>query len=90
MAGAFTRCARRAHARHGRPAWKKLASLAVVIVGLTLAWRYTPLADFITAERIRNWANSVGDVKWSPLVVIAATAPRYFSCSRARSSHYSR
>lgn len=78
MTGAFTHCAHRAHTRYGRPAWKKLLSLAVVIVALSLAWRYTPLSELVTAERIRNWAGTVGDVKWSPLVVVAAYSPAVF------------
>ena len=78
MAGAFSRCARRAHTRHARPAWKKIVSLAIVIAALFLAWRFTPLADAITSERIRDWARTVDDVSWSPLIVIAAYTPAVF------------
>jgi uncharacterized membrane protein YdjX (TVP38/TMEM64 family) len=74
----FERCARRAHARHARPAWKKIGSFAIVLVLLALAWRYTPLAELITAERIRSWAEAAGGRAWSPLVVIAAYSPAVF------------
>jgi uncharacterized membrane protein YdjX (TVP38/TMEM64 family) len=78
VTSAFTSCARRAHRQYGRPAWKKLVSLAVLILGLSLAWRYTPLAELITGERIRAWAEAVGNVKWSPLLVVAAYTPAVF------------
>src|SRR5688572_33217112 len=45
--------------RPRRPAWGTIAVLALVTVALALAWRYTPLADVLTAERISNWSRSV-------------------------------
>jgi phospholipase D1/2 len=78
VASAFTRCARRAHKRHSRPAWKKLVALVIVSVSLFMAWRFTPLAELITAERIRGWAQAASDVRWSPFVVIAAYSPAVF------------
>jgi uncharacterized membrane protein YdjX (TVP38/TMEM64 family) len=48
------------------------------VVALFLAWRYTPLAELITAQRIRTWAQAVGDVPWSPLLVVAAYSPAVF------------
>ncbi len=78
LASGFHYCARRAHARHGRPAWKKLLSIAAVIVLLFLAWRFTPLTEYITTDRIRAWARAVGGTTWSPIVVIAAYTPAVF------------
>jgi phospholipase D1/2 len=49
--------------------------LAIVIVALFLAWRYTPLAEVVTAERVMAWARAVDDIWWSPLVVVAAYIP---------------
>jgi phospholipase D1/2 len=74
----LTGSARHAHSRHARPAWKKIVSLAIVLVGMFLAWRYTPLADLITVDRIKAWARAVGDASWSPLVVMAAYSPAVF------------
>lgn len=70
--------ARRCSTRHSRPAWAKLAPLAIVIVALFLAWRYTPLAEVVTAERVMAWARAVDDIWWSPLVVVAAYIPAAF------------
>ena len=64
--------------KHG-PAWGKIALIAAVVFGLTLVWRYTPLADVITAQRVIDWARSVGDVWWAPIVVIAAYSPAAFT-----------
>jgi uncharacterized membrane protein YdjX (TVP38/TMEM64 family) len=60
------------------PAWGKLALIALVILGLTLTWRYTPLAEIVIAERVIDWARSVGNVWWAPLAVIAAYTPAAF------------
>ena len=37
--------------RAGRP-WKMLAATAAVFVALTLAWRYTPLKELVTADAV--------------------------------------
>jgi phospholipase D1/2 len=65
-------------AHKSAPAWGKLAVLAFVFLVLTLAWRYTPLAGVVTAERVIDWARSVGHIWWAPLLVIAAYSPAAF------------
>jgi phospholipase D1/2 len=45
---------------------------------LAAAWRFTPLSEFITAERVVGWARAVREVKWAPLVVIALYTPAAF------------
>jgi uncharacterized membrane protein YdjX (TVP38/TMEM64 family) len=60
------------------PAWGKIAALVVLVAALTALWRHTPLAAFVTAERIVAWAQRVGDVPWAPLVVMAAYTPACF------------
>ena len=57
------------------PAWGKLALLALVIAALAAAWRYTPLHDFVTPERIFDWAETFGGQWWAPLAVVAAYTP---------------
>ncbi len=64
-------------ARRG-PAWGKIALIAIVLTALTLAWRYTPLSEYVNAERIMAWAQRVGDVPWAPLVVMFAYTPACF------------
>ena len=61
-----------------KPAWGKLAALAVAIAALALAWRYTPLSELITAQRINDWARAVRGVPWAPAVVILAYVPAAF------------
>lgn len=38
-------------------------------------WRYTPLAEYITAERLAGWARAVRGTWWAPPVLIAAYTP---------------
>lgn len=57
------------------PAWGKIAAIALVIACLAAAWRYTPLSEYVTAERIIGWAESVGNVSWAPIVVMLAYTP---------------
>ena len=54
------------------PAWGKIAAIAVAIALLAAAWRWTPLADFFTAERILDWARLARGAWWAPLAVVAA------------------
>jgi phospholipase D1/2 len=63
-----------AGARTG-PAWGKIALIALVVTALAAIWRYTPLADFLTAERIIGWADSVGAVRWAPIAVMFLYLP---------------
>jgi phospholipase D1/2 len=63
---------------HSGPAWGKIAMIALAIFGLTMIWRYTPVAEIVTAERVMDWARSVGDLWWAPLAVIAAYTPAAF------------
>jgi hypothetical protein len=39
-----------------RPAWMKLIAALAIAGALAAAWRYTPLADYLTAERVGAWA----------------------------------
>lgn len=45
---------------------------------LAAAWRYTPLSELITAERIIGWARAVRETKWAPVVVILIYTPAAF------------
>ena len=54
------------------PAWGSFALAAIVLVGLALAWRFTPLADVVTATNVTAWAREVGDRWWAPLAIVAA------------------
>ena len=54
------------------PAWGKIAAIAVAIALLAAAWRWTSLAEIVTAERILDWARLARGTWWAPLAVIAA------------------
>jgi uncharacterized membrane protein YdjX (TVP38/TMEM64 family) len=60
------------------PAWGKLLAIVVVIAALAAAWRYTPLSDYITAERITGWARAIRGWTWAPLVVMFLYTPAAF------------
>lgn len=63
---------------HSGPAWGKLVAIALFVAALTAAWRYTPLSEIVTAERVVDWAESVGQVPWAAFVVMAAYTPACF------------
>jgi phospholipase D1/2 len=64
--------------RGRRPAWGKIALIALVTLALAAAWRYTPLAEVLTAERISSWSRSVQGRKWAPAVLMLAYTPAAF------------
>jgi phospholipase D1/2 len=61
-----------------QPAWGKIVLIALACVALAAAWRYTPLSEFITAQRVMAWARAVREVKWAPIAVIALYTPAAF------------
>jgi phospholipase D1/2 len=61
--------------QRGGPAWGKLLAIIAVLVGLTALWRYTALAEVLSADRIAAWADEFGAAPWAPFVVMAAYTP---------------
>lgn len=61
-----------------RPAWGKIVGAALVLAALAAAWRFTPLSDFLTADRINSWAHTVRALPWAPLALVAAYVPAVF------------
>ena len=61
-----------------RPAWGKLLMIVLVVGALAAAWRFTPLSEFVTAERITGWARAVRGASWAPVVVILFYTPAAF------------
>jgi len=61
-----------------RPAWGKLAALALVIAALTAAWRYTPLYEYITGPRLVEWARAVREHPASAILLVLAYVPTAF------------
>ena len=60
------------------PAWGKIALILVGAAALAAAWRWTPLAEYVTAERILGWTRAVRDTWWAPIGLIAAYTPAAF------------
>jgi phospholipase D1/2 len=67
----------KARPRRG-PAWGKIAAIALVLAALAAAWRYTPIADYLTLGRINGWARAIRDTPWAPIAVILAYTPASF------------
>jgi hypothetical protein len=64
--------------KRGRPAWGKLGLALLVVAALAAAWRFTPLSDYVTADRIAQWARAIRATPWAPVVVIVAYTPAAF------------
>ena len=61
-----------------QPAWGKILLIALATAALAAAWRFTPLSELVTAERIVGWARAVRGMPWAPLVVIVLYTPAAF------------
>jgi phosphatidylserine/phosphatidylglycerophosphate/cardiolipin synthase-like enzyme/uncharacterized membrane protein YdjX (TVP38/TMEM64 family) len=61
-----------------RPAWGRLAAIAIVVIALTALWRFTPLAAVVTPENAIAWAKEFGSRPWAPFVLMAAYTPACF------------
>jgi uncharacterized membrane protein YdjX (TVP38/TMEM64 family) len=64
--------------RSEKPAWGKLAIIALVVGALMALWRFTPLAELITAENVIAWAKEFGAKPWAPWAVMLAYTPACF------------
>ncbi len=53
----------------------RIAALAMVLVALTAVWQYTPLAQWVNAERVTQWAREFADRPWAPLLILLAYTP---------------
>jgi len=58
-----------------RPAWGRLAAAALALAALAAAWRFTPLSEFLTVERINGWAQAMRETPWAPVALIVAYTP---------------
>ena len=58
-----------------RPAWGKLTAGALLLVALALAWKFTPLADYVTRENAVAWARAARENRWAPVAVVLAYTP---------------
>jgi phosphatidylserine/phosphatidylglycerophosphate/cardiolipin synthase-like enzyme/uncharacterized membrane protein YdjX (TVP38/TMEM64 family) len=63
---------------NGHPAWGRLALLALLIAALAALWRFTPLAEIASAERVIDWSKAFGATWWAPVVVVLSYTPACF------------
>jgi phosphatidylserine/phosphatidylglycerophosphate/cardiolipin synthase-like enzyme/uncharacterized membrane protein YdjX (TVP38/TMEM64 family) len=61
--------------RRTAPIWRTSLIVAAVLVGLTLAWRFTPLAELVTGDKVIEWAEAFAGYWWAPLVILAVYTP---------------
>ena len=61
-------------AEAGKVPFAKMAILLVVLLGMAAAWRWTPLAQWISLQRLASWADLLEDSHLLSLGVIAAYA----------------
>jgi uncharacterized membrane protein YdjX (TVP38/TMEM64 family) len=64
--------------RPSRPAWGKLAIIAVIVLALFVAWRYTPLEDYVVVAFVRALAGAVNHPIVAPLIVALMYVPAGF------------
>jgi phosphatidylserine/phosphatidylglycerophosphate/cardiolipin synthase-like enzyme/uncharacterized membrane protein YdjX (TVP38/TMEM64 family) len=55
--------------------WKRLTAAAVALLALALAWRFTPLAQAVTPDKVIDWAEQFARHWWAPLAVMLAYTP---------------
>jgi len=59
--------------RGGRgPAWGKIALIALGLAAAAAAWRWTPLAEYATADNILDFTRAVRERWWAPLAMVGA------------------
>jgi uncharacterized membrane protein YdjX (TVP38/TMEM64 family)/phosphatidylserine/phosphatidylglycerophosphate/cardiolipin synthase-like enzyme len=58
-----------------KPAWTKLALIALLVLALTALWRWTPLAHAVSAEAVIGVAKDFGSRWWAPLLLMASYTP---------------
>lgn len=66
------------HAAGNGPAWGTIIVVSLVVAALAAAWRYTPLSELITAERVIDWAKVVRRTPWAPVALVLAYVPAAF------------
>lgn len=55
--------------------WGKIALGAIVIAGLTAIWQFTPVNQYLTAERVSRLAEDFSGKWWAPIAVLLAYTP---------------
>jgi phospholipase D1/2 len=55
--------------------WAKIFLAALVMSGLAALWHFTPLSEYLTADRVTQLAQDFSGRPWAPFVVLLAYTP---------------
>ena len=61
--------------RERRHVWRNAAIAGAILLGLALAWRYTPLSEVATPEAVLDGFDRLSDQWWAPLALLLAYTP---------------
>jgi phosphatidylserine/phosphatidylglycerophosphate/cardiolipin synthase-like enzyme/uncharacterized membrane protein YdjX (TVP38/TMEM64 family) len=62
----------------GRPAWGRLVLFAALVAAMAALWRFTPLAELASADKVIGWAKAFGATWWAPILVVVSYTPACF------------
>ena len=54
---------------------RKFVAFAALVVAFALAWRFTPLAHMVTADKVLGWVEAFSDYWWAPLAIVLSYTP---------------
>ena len=57
------------------PLFRIFVGSVVACVALAAAWRWTPLNEYVTGERVVGWAEALSDFWWAPFAIAFAYTP---------------
>src|SRR5574339_108153 len=60
------------------PAWGKIALILGAAAALAAAWRWTPLAEYVTVDNILDFTRAVRERWWAPVLLVASYTPAAF------------
>src|SRR5262249_36273990 len=55
--------------------WAIAGAVLAASLGLTLAWRYPPLSEWVSVDGATRWVDGLAGNRWAPLVIVLAYTP---------------
>jgi len=55
--------------------WKKIALAVAIMIALALAWRLTPLSQWLSIDNAAQWAGRFSGLWWAPVVLMLLYTP---------------
>jgi phospholipase D1/2 len=75
LIGQFSQNGQREKSKRSGFRWGMLLATVLAVAGLTALWRYTPLAELATADRVIELAHDFAGRWWAPVLVMAVYTP---------------